>query len=72
MIAISAARSAFVPMTTVQLSTTFQRPIAGVDVQVLARVTKLGRTLAFADIALTPDGATAPAAQAHTVYALLG
>jgi uncharacterized protein (TIGR00369 family) len=71
-IAISAARGGFVPMTTVQLSTTFQRPIAGVDVQVLARVTKLGRTLAFADIALTPDGASAPAAQAHTVYALLG
>jgi acyl-coenzyme A thioesterase PaaI-like protein len=43
-----------------------------VDVQVLAKVTKLGRTLAFADISLTPDGASAPAAQAHTVYALLG
>lgn len=71
-IAISAARGGFVPMTTVQFSTTFQRPIAGVDVRVLARVTKLGRTLAFADIALTPDGASAPAAQAHTVYALLG
>ena len=65
-IAISAARSAFVPMTTVQLSTTFQRPIAGVDVQVLAKVTKLGRTLAFADITLTPHGASAPAAQAQT------
>jgi uncharacterized protein (TIGR00369 family) len=71
-IAISAARSGFVPMTTVQLSTTFQRPVTGVDVQVVARVTKLGRTLAFADITITPDGATAPAAQAQTVYAILG
>ena len=71
-IAISAARGGFVPMTTVQLSTTFQRPIAGVDVRVLATVTKLGRTLAFADITLTPEGGSAPAAQAQTVYALLG
>ena len=71
-IAIAAARGGFVPMTTVQLSTTFQRPVAGVDVQVVARVTKLGRTLAFADVAMTPVGAAAPAAQAQTVYAILG
>lgn len=95
-IAISAARGAFCPMTTVQQNTTFQRPIKDTDVLITARVTKLGRTLAFAEIAMTPSptrtpeaagaGADAeaegtelqeallapPAAQATTVYAILG
>lgn len=71
-IAIAARRGGFVPMTTVQLSTTFQRPVVGVDVLVAAQVTKLGRTLAFAEIEMTPDGADAPAAHATTVYAILG
>jgi uncharacterized protein (TIGR00369 family) len=71
-IAVAAARGGFVPMTTVQLSTTFQRPVLDADVRVVARLTKLGRTLAFADIAMTPAGADAPAAQASTVYAILG
>jgi len=68
-IAISSARGGFCPMTTVQLSTTFQRPVVGKDVLVTARLTKLGRTLAFADITLTCDGAVV--AHATTVYALL-
>ena len=69
-IAVAAARGAYVPMTTVQQSSTFQRPVVGCDVLVTARITKLGRTLAFADIALTADGEVA--AHATTVYALLG
>jgi uncharacterized protein (TIGR00369 family) len=71
-IAIASARGGFVPMTTVQLSTTFQRPVVGADVLVAARVTKLGRTLAFAEVAMTPAGGEAPAATATTVYAVLG
>jgi uncharacterized protein (TIGR00369 family) len=71
-IAVSAARGEFVPMTTVQQSTSFQRPIVGKDVLVEARLTKLGRTLAFADITLTGEGDADPAAQATTVYAILG
>jgi uncharacterized protein (TIGR00369 family) len=69
-IAVSAARGGFVPMTTVQQSSTFQRPVTGTDTLVTARITKLGRTLAFADITMTADGAIA--AHATTVYALLG
>ncbi|MEU7821141.1 MoaD/ThiS family protein [Catellatospora sp. NPDC049133] len=68
-IAVSAARGGFVPMTTVQLSTTFQRPVLGSDVLVTARLTKLGRTMAFADITMTAKGAIV--AHATTVYALL-
>jgi uncharacterized protein (TIGR00369 family) len=69
-IAVSAARGEFVPMTTVQLSTTFQRPVVDADVLVTARLTKLGRSLAFADVAMEVDGTVA--AHATTVYALLG
>ncbi|MER5638071.1 PaaI family thioesterase [Kitasatospora sp. NPDC002227] len=72
-IALSAARGGFGPMTTVQQSTTFQRPVVGADVLVTARITKLGRRMAFLDITLaadTPDAA--PAAHASTVYAFPG
>lgn len=68
-IAVSSARGGFCPMTTVQLSTTFQRPVVDKDVLVTARLTKLGRTLAFADITLTAGRAIV--AHATTVYALL-
>ncbi|MFH8983191.1 PaaI family thioesterase [Streptomyces varsoviensis] len=69
-IAVSAARGGFGPMTTVQQSIAFQRPVTGTDVLIRAAVTKLGRRLAFADITLTAEGADEPAAHATTVYAL--
>lgn len=71
-IAVSAARGGFGPMTTVQQSTSFQRPIIGRDVLVRSRITKLGRTLAFADITMTGEGDPEPAAHASTVYAIMG
>jgi uncharacterized protein (TIGR00369 family) len=71
-VAISAARGGYGPMTTVAQSTTFQRAVVGADVLITARVTKLGRTLAFVDVTMTPVGAPAAAAHASTVYALLG
>lgn len=71
-IAISAARGAYGPMTTVQQSTSFQRPVLAADVLIEVRVTKLGKRMAFADITMTPEGAQEPAATASTVYALLG
>nr|BFE31438.1 PaaI family thioesterase [Actinomadura rugatobispora] len=71
-IAVSGARDGFVPMTTVQQSTTFQRPVVGRDVLVAVRITKLGRTLAFADVTMTAEGEDEPAAHATTVYAIMG
>ncbi|GLY72139.1 PaaI family thioesterase [Actinoallomurus iriomotensis] len=68
-IAVSAARGEFVPMTTVQQSSTFQRPVVDADVLVTATLTKVGRTLAFAEVAMTAGGNVA--AHATTVYALL-
>jgi uncharacterized protein (TIGR00369 family) len=69
-LAVSGARGSFVPMTTVQLSTTFQRPVTGRDVLVRAELSKLGRTLAFAEIDMTADGRTV--AHASAVYAIIG
>ncbi|MEU6357327.1 PaaI family thioesterase [Streptomyces sp. NPDC047072] len=71
-IAVAAARGTFGPMTTVQQSTTFQRPVTGCDVLIKSVVTKLGRRTAFADITMTDAESGALAAHATTVYALLG
>jgi acyl-coenzyme A thioesterase PaaI-like protein len=71
-IAVASARGAYGPMTTVQQSTTFQRAILGADVLLDARITKLGRRMAFADVTMTADGSEDVAARASTVYALLG
>ncbi|MEU5079732.1 MULTISPECIES: PaaI family thioesterase [Streptomyces] len=71
-IAVSAARGGFVPMTTVQQSTSFQRAVTGADVLIEAVLTKLGRRTAFADVTLTDAASGALAARASTVYALLG
>ncbi|MFE1289994.1 PaaI family thioesterase [Streptomyces sp. NPDC058751] len=71
-IAVSAARGAFVPMTTVQQSTSFQRAVTDADVLVETVLTKLGRRMAFADITMTAEGSAEIAARASTVYAVLG
>ncbi|GAA2203854.1 PaaI family thioesterase [Nonomuraea monospora] len=71
-LAVSSARGGFVPMTTVQQSTTFQRPVVGKDVLLDVRITKLGRTLAFTEITFTAEGSTETAAHATTVYAIMG
>ncbi|MET7287925.1 PaaI family thioesterase [Streptomyces sp. NPDC005573] len=71
-IAVSAARGGFVPMTTVHQSTSFQRAVTGADVTVEAVLTKLGRRTAFADITLSDAASGALAARASTVYAILG
>ncbi|MFF7356841.1 MULTISPECIES: PaaI family thioesterase [Streptomyces] len=70
-IAVSAARGGFVPMTTVQQSTSFQRAVTGSDVRIEAVLTKLGRRMAFADITMSDAGSGALAARASTVYAIL-
>jgi len=62
----------FKPMTTVQLQTSFLRPVPGDsgEVKLVARVLKMGRNLAFGEIeAFTAKGDLA--AQATTTYALL-
>jgi uncharacterized protein (TIGR00369 family) len=62
----------FRPMTTVQLNTSFLRPVPAdaAEVRVHARVLRSGRTLAYGEISFTaPDGKLA--AHATTTYAYL-
>ncbi len=71
-LAVSAGFGEFRPMTTVQLQTSFLRPVPGdtPEVTVHCRVLRRGKTLAFGDIQITmPDGKLA--AHATTTYALL-
>jgi len=62
----------FKPMTTVQLQTSFLRPIAGDSgaARVVARVLRLGRKLAFGEIEIF-DARGELAAHSTTTYTLL-
>jgi uncharacterized protein (TIGR00369 family) len=71
-IAVSGEKGGFVPMTTVQQSISFLRPIVEKDALVSVVVTKLGRTMAFGVTMIMVDGDHEPYAQASTVYALVG
>jgi len=71
-LALSSNLGGFRPMTTVQLQTSFLKPVPGTaeSIQVRATVLRRGKTLAFGEIALHgPDGSLA--AHATTTYALL-
>jgi uncharacterized protein (TIGR00369 family) len=71
-LATSAALGAFRPMTTVQLQTSFLRPVpadAG-ELHITCRILRKGKSLVFGEIEInTPDGRLA--AHATTTYALL-
>jgi uncharacterized protein (TIGR00369 family) len=71
-LAVMTKLGGFKPMTTVQMQSSFLRPVAGdaTHVMLRARVLRMGRTIVFGEIhVLAPDGALA--AQATTTYALL-
>jgi uncharacterized protein (TIGR00369 family) len=71
-LAVMSRLGSFRPMTTVQLQTSFLRPIPGSDgeASIVARVLRLGKTLAFGEIEVS-DGQGRLAAHATTTYALL-
>jgi uncharacterized protein (TIGR00369 family) len=75
-LAISSQLGGFKPMTTVQLQTSFLRPIPGSrteaagEAKVIGRVLRLGRNLVFGEIEVM-DPAGKLAAHATTTYALL-
>jgi uncharacterized protein (TIGR00369 family) len=71
-LAVSSALGGFEPMTTVQLQTSFLRPIGGDagSARITARVLRKGKNLVFGEIEVAdPRGALA--AHATTTYALL-
>jgi uncharacterized protein (TIGR00369 family) len=71
-LAMSAALGGFQPMTTVQLQTSFLRPVPAdaAEVRITCRVLRRGKSLSFGEVEIaTPDGKLA--AHATTTYALL-
>jgi uncharacterized protein (TIGR00369 family) len=71
-LAVTSALGGFRPMTTVQLQTSFLRPIGGDagQARITARVLRKGKNLVFGEIEVSdPRGALA--AHATTTYALL-
>jgi len=69
-LAMMAELGEFRPMTTVQLNTSFLRPVSADHCLVTAKVLRSGKSLAFGTIDIAnPDGRLA--VQATTTYALL-
>jgi uncharacterized protein (TIGR00369 family) len=69
-IAVSAALGEFRPMATVGQTISFLRPVTNEDVLAEARVLRLGRMLAFGEVAMRAANSGALAAHATTTYAL--
>lgn len=69
---VSSAIGEFRPMTTINQSTNFMRPIAKSDVIADGRILRLGRTMAFGEVYLRAAADPAPAAHVSSAYALVG
>lgn len=59
------------PMTTVQLNTSFPKPLANQDALVTARVIRAGKSLVFGEIDIVAGGDGESVCRASTTYALL-
>jgi len=59
------------PMTTVQLHTSFLKPLANQDALVTARVIRAGKSLVFGEIDIVAAGDGKSVCRASTTYALL-
>lgn len=70
-IAILAANRGYRPMTTVDQTTHFMRPVASSDVLADARVVRLGRTMGFGRVTLSSAADNKPAAMVSSAFAML-
>ena len=70
-LALIAHFGAFRPCTTVQMSTTFLKPLSGQDALVQATVLRAGKSLAFGEIELRGADDGRSASRCSTTYALL-
>jgi uncharacterized protein (TIGR00369 family) len=62
---------AFRPCTTVQMNTSFLKPLSGQDALVQARIVRAGTSLAFGEIDIRGADDGKSACRASTTYALL-
>lgn len=69
--AISASAGEYFPMTTVDQTMHFMRPVLRTDALAEARVVRLGKTMAYGSVTIRTDKDNKPAAMAQTAYALL-
>ena len=70
-LALMSQSGAFRPCTTVQMNTSFLKPLSGQDALVQARVLRAGKTLAFGEIDIRGAEDGRSACRASTTYALL-
>lgn len=70
-IALSAAQGGFKPVTTVDLTINYMRPVTKADAVLVAKVMRLGRTLAFLTTDIHEAGSDKPSAFATGTYAIL-
>lgn len=59
------------PMTTVQLNTSFLKPLSGQDARITARVVRAGKNLVFGEIDISGASDCKSVCRASTTYALL-
>lgn len=71
-IALAVAMGGLKPLTTVDLTINFMRPIANSDAVLDARIMRLGRALAFCTCEIKAAGDEKPAAFSTGTYAILG
>lgn len=69
--AVSSAGGAYRPMTTVDQTTHFLKPVSKSDVLADARIVRLGRTMAFGRVTLLAASDSKPVAMVSSAYALL-
>jgi uncharacterized protein (TIGR00369 family) len=70
-IAVLAANRGYRPMTTLDQTTHFMRPVAQSDVIADARIVRLGRTVSFGRITLSGASDNKPVAMVSSAFAML-
>lgn len=70
-VALAGAMGGLEPLTTVDMTVNFMRAITKADALLVARVMRLGRTLAFCTCEVSEAGSEKPAAFATGTYAIL-
>jgi uncharacterized protein (TIGR00369 family) len=69
--AVASASGRYRPMTTVDQTSHFLRPASNCDVLADARIVRMGRTMAFGQVMLTPAFDVKPVAMVSSAYALM-
>jgi uncharacterized protein (TIGR00369 family) len=69
--AVASASGGYRPMTTVDQTSHFLKPASNADVLADARIVRMGRSMAFGQVMLTPAFDTKPVAMVSSAYALM-